>query len=669
MGPETRGIKRARGELESRLSEIPGQATRNPGTQNHGLCALCSSLKLDALFSGRRPVFRGHVMKKLGPVATWAVDSCSLCSLLAASLPSSERRALYCHLRLFSADRFLPIVHSAVLELDRYHYTSLFVPHPEAENYVRLLKKDSIDFNILLGWLRSCRDEHTGICDIGTSPGVPFLKVIDSNTRRIVPALNEKYLTLSYTWGSNSKNGGENKYSEVLPDDLPDTIEDAITVTRNLGFQYLWIDRYCINQQNEKEASALIRQMDLIYKNSEITIIAAAGKDPSYGLPGVGRRHRAPQPHAMVDDHFLVSALNDVSYYIRNSLWISRGWTYQEGLLSRRRLLFTDQQVSFECHNVSRTEARLAHLPAQKFFDRKIQGRILPPKGIGEMPQNVLQCIEEYSHKSLTKDSDILNGILGILRAFETSVHAIQHYWGVPIIPILPEILQSAKRSGETIPWAQAWGFVVGLSWELTQPSNRRPGFPSWSWTGWLGPVRWGIDNDLFTSLRIDPGIKLSVELQNGRILEWDEYRQSYDELNSSSYLTHCIRISAWTTSIRLLGRTNSIRQIEYEARIDLEDGSYLHWRFCPTTKEPLSNQHFTGILLGWAEPQDEFKPNGPLVLVTGRVGDRTERVGLAGLTTEIMNYMARTECMSTLMKMANLCLPGTGSMFVSRFW
>ena len=151
MGPETRGIKRARGELESRLSENPGQATRNPGTQNHGLCALCSSLKLDALFSGRRPVFRGHVMKKLGPVATWAVDSCSLCSLLAASLPSSERRALYCHLRLFSADRFLPIVHSAVLELDRYHYTSLFVPHPEAENYVRLLKMDSIDFNILLG--------------------------------------------------------------------------------------------------------------------------------------------------------------------------------------------------------------------------------------------------------------------------------------------------------------------------------------------------------------------------------------------------------------------------------------------------------------------------------------------------------------------------------------
>jgi hypothetical protein len=66
---------------------------------------------------------------------------------------------------------------------------------------------------------------------------------------------------------------------EFLSGDLPDTIEDAITVTRNLGFQYLWIDRYCIDQQNEKEASAQIRQMDLVYKNAEITIIAAAGKD------------------------------------------------------------------------------------------------------------------------------------------------------------------------------------------------------------------------------------------------------------------------------------------------------------------------------------------------------------------------------------------------------
>ncbi len=30
-------------------------------------------------------------------------------------------------------------------------------------------------------------------------------------------------------------------------------------------------------------------------------------------------------------------------------MWSSRAWTYQEGLLSRRRLLFTESQVYFQC--------------------------------------------------------------------------------------------------------------------------------------------------------------------------------------------------------------------------------------------------------------------------------------------------------------------------------
>lgn len=184
-------------------------------------------------------------------------------------------------LRLLSADRFLSTIGTAVLRLDSFGYSSLLVPLPEGENCVRLLEEDSIDFDILLGWLRRCQYEHGGTCDLPTSPRVPFLKLIDCHTRRIVPASNHQYLALSYTWAPKLNSVGEDNDLEFLPDDLPDTIEDAITVTRKLGFQYLWIDRYCINQQNEKEASAQIRQMDLVilvYKNAEITMIAAAGK-------------------------------------------------------------------------------------------------------------------------------------------------------------------------------------------------------------------------------------------------------------------------------------------------------------------------------------------------------------------------------------------------------
>ncbi|XP_044724639.1 uncharacterized protein HRG_02535 [Hirsutella rhossiliensis] len=34
---------------------------------------------------------------------------------------------------------------------------------------------------------------------------------------------------------------------------------------------------------------------------------------------------------------------------VRNRRWNTRGWTYQELLLSRRLLFFTDSQVYFQC--------------------------------------------------------------------------------------------------------------------------------------------------------------------------------------------------------------------------------------------------------------------------------------------------------------------------------
>lgn len=174
-------------------------------------------------------------------------------------------------------------IDTAMIGLDT-HDTTYLVPQSEGVNSVRILK-GLIDFDILNGWLRLCQDMHTKTCAVKSSSSMPFLKLIDCDARVIVPAFNRPYVTLSYMWGSIS---GSNEYSESLPEGLPCTIEDAITVTRKLGFRYLWIDRYCINQQCEEEKAEQVQKMDLIYQNSEVTIIAAAGQDPLYGLPGVG---------------------------------------------------------------------------------------------------------------------------------------------------------------------------------------------------------------------------------------------------------------------------------------------------------------------------------------------------------------------------------------------
>ncbi|KAG4439009.1 hypothetical protein IFR05_005525 [Cadophora sp. M221] len=58
-----------------------------------------------------------------------------------------------------------------------------------------------------------------------------------------------------------------------------------MTVTKRVGYRYLWVDKYCINQQRKEDVAEQVGKMDLIYQNAKLTIIAATKDDPSYGLP------------------------------------------------------------------------------------------------------------------------------------------------------------------------------------------------------------------------------------------------------------------------------------------------------------------------------------------------------------------------------------------------
>ena len=44
---------------------------------------------------------------------------------------------------------------------------------------------------------------------------------------------------------------GNTELSILSPDTTPRVITDAMTATVELGWQYLWVDRYCIDQNDE----------------------------------------------------------------------------------------------------------------------------------------------------------------------------------------------------------------------------------------------------------------------------------------------------------------------------------------------------------------------------------------------------------------------------------
>jgi hypothetical protein len=71
-----------------------------------------------------------------------------------------------------------------------------------------------------------------------------------------------------------------------MPLQVPATVRDALTVTLNLGYQYLWCDVYYIGQADEVHKADQISKMDIIYRGAELTIIAG-GPNKHHGLPGV----------------------------------------------------------------------------------------------------------------------------------------------------------------------------------------------------------------------------------------------------------------------------------------------------------------------------------------------------------------------------------------------
>jgi hypothetical protein len=120
------------------------------------------------------------------------------------------------------------------------------------EGPVKIIK-DEIEktaFETVKSWISLCQNKHTKICSNEDPSFVPGLKLIDCITSGIVLAEDKPYLVLSYVWGLGSE---ASKNLNKLPETLPNKIKDAIIVAKELGYRYIWVDRYCIDQTNEEK--------------------------------------------------------------------------------------------------------------------------------------------------------------------------------------------------------------------------------------------------------------------------------------------------------------------------------------------------------------------------------------------------------------------------------
>jgi len=117
---------------------------------------------------------------------------------------------------------------------------------------------------------------------------------------------------------------------------------------------------------------------------------------------------------------------------------------------------------------------------------RKLSNEIFLDKTPETEPAEFFSYIAEFRKRTLTYQSDSLNALSGILRAFEKGEWPIYQLAGVPIF--YPMRLSSDEQT--LTPKTATQGFLIGLIWRnRSYECERVPMFPSWSWAGWTGQV------------------------------------------------------------------------------------------------------------------------------------------------------------------------------------
>lgn len=359
-----------------------------------------------------------------------------------------------------------------------FHFTKHCGAHAEV---LDSFAEKPLDWSLVKRWLKTCTQgalrDHDCEPPILHVPPNEF-RVIDVANERVIRAPSRcEYITLSYVWGetdaedlqARTENVQQLSYVRSLSNfRLPRTIKDAMVVCRMLGKSYLWVDRLCIVQDDETSKHDQINRMADIYSSAFLTIVAADGADPNYGLPGVSTqpRSRAPFIFRLMGLEMTETISNPFTEDVYPK-WQTRGWTYQEAVSSSRVLAFTDSQVCYDC--VSQRNSMLFEFKTRSYWH--VSGSLIDHYALFPM------MIENFSKRDLTFESDTYLAFSGIM----FRKHGNNHQFGMPW-----------SNFDFLVHWRPASWDSLSRRWD----STRKVLFPSWSWASLNGPVNFDLDPD-----------------------------------------------------------------------------------------------------------------------------------------------------------------------------
>jgi hypothetical protein len=224
-----------------------------------------------------------------------------------------------------------------------------------------------------------------------------------------------------------------------------------------------------------------------IYSCAVATIVALGGDSADAGLPGILPTARnttatfvTPGLH-MVERSSLEKLLRNHTYdnVDADCIYNTRAWTFQERLLSNRSIYFLDEQVYLHCKKHLVCEDRYVSDDTGFYTLEKMRAssaglRAKATRAGTYSPLDEFrwyeQIIVEYTAKKMGYPEDIINAFSGI----QTE---LSRMFAWSFVAGLPSSL---------LDIALLWTPVTTIERRITASQQ-----PSWSWSGWIGRVRY----------------------------------------------------------------------------------------------------------------------------------------------------------------------------------
>lgn len=393
-------------------------------------------------------------------------------------------------------------------------------------------------FEVLNQWLLSCISNHPHcrktepadlprrLIDVGPPDGTrsPRLYVRE----QLSATENSGYSILSHCWGTAHPESSDflrlsHQNMKLMQYNidfgrLPNNFQDAIVITRALGLRYLWIDALCILQDSPDDWASEASKMAQYYSGSEICIAATASPHAQHGILrprtiGSASARLAGEAEGLSVRSLADDVLSVITYIdfrakrrpISCQPLNSRSWTFQERLLARRIVHYTEQQMIWQCQKclvgedgqvgedvdwspkTAMAPFELTILPPlreitaanENEHDRDPEFKLSAPvkgytgvkysldEALGDM--GWYKLVDEYTKRSLTYPSDLLPALSALASEVQklTKATYVAGLWAL-----------DGQISFRSLLWFSA-----------KKNARANNGSPSWAWSSVLGPV------------------------------------------------------------------------------------------------------------------------------------------------------------------------------------